>query len=61
MQPLDWLAIFLTERDVSPKVSDCAARLQTAYHVAFREVLVFQTYRCLDKDSSLFEHPQRLP
>ena len=61
MQPLDWLAILLGERDVSPDVPNRAARFHSAYHVAFRQVLVFQTYRRLDKDSSFFQHPQRLP
>src|SRR5262249_12492378 len=61
MQPLDWLAICLGERDVSPNVPNRAARLHSAYHIAFRQVLMFQTYRCLDKDSSFFQHPQRLP
>src|SRR6516164_8695346 len=60
MQPLDWLAIFLGERDVSPNVPNRAARLQAAYHVAFRQVLVFQPYRRLDQHSSFFQHPQRL-
>jgi hypothetical protein len=61
MQPLDWLAIFLGERDVSPNVPNRAARFHSAYHVAFRQVLVFQTYRRLDKDSSFLQHSQRLP
>ena len=46
---------------VSPDVPNRAARFHSAYHVAFRQVLVCQTYRRLDKDSSFFQHPQRLP
>src|SRR6516164_1423865 len=61
MQPLDWLPIFLGERDVSPNVPNRAARFHSTYHVAFRQVLVFQAYCRLDKDSSFFQHPQRLP
>ena len=60
MQPLDWLAILCGERDVLPQVSDRTARLQPAHHIAFRKVLVFQTYRRMGKDSSLFQHSQRL-
>src|SRR5271157_6314924 len=61
MEPLDWLAIFCGERDVSPEVSDRTARLQPAHHIAFRKVLVFQAYWRMGKDSSLFQHPQPLP
>jgi hypothetical protein len=57
MQTLDGLAIFSCERDVSTKVADRATRLQPTHHVSFRQMLVFQTYRCLDKDSSIFQHP----
>src|SRR5271165_5105556 len=61
MQPLDWLTIFLGERDVSPKFSDRAARLQPAHNIAFRKVLVFQAYRRMGEDASFFQHAQRLP
>ena len=60
MEVLDWQAIFCGERDVSPQVSDRAARLQPAHHIAFRQVLVFQAYRRMGKDSSFFQHPQLL-
>jgi len=61
MQIFDRLTIFLGEGHVSPKVSNRPARPHSAYHIAFRQVLVFQTYRGLHKDSSFFQHPQRLP
>src|ERR1035441_8976463 len=61
MEPLDWLAIILSESDVSPKFSHRAARLQTAHNIAFRKVLVFQAYRRMGKDSAFLQHPQRLP
>jgi hypothetical protein len=43
MQPLDWLAIFLGERDVSPDVPNRAARFHSAYHISLCQMLVFQT------------------
>src|SRR5664279_3046494 len=61
MQPLDWPAFLCGERDVSPKVSDRATRLQSPHHIAFRKVLVFQAYRRMGKDASFFQHAQRLP
>src|SRR5271157_2144918 len=61
MQPLDWLPIFLGEGDVAPHISDRAARLQPAHHIAFRQVLVFQAHRRMGEDASFFQHAQRLP
>src|ERR1035441_6011308 len=61
MQTLDWPAIFPGERDVSPKFSGRAARLQPAHNIPFRQVLVFQAYRRMGEDASFFQHAQRLP
>jgi hypothetical protein len=61
MQALYWPSIWLAKGQVSPNVPNRAARFDSAYHVAFCQVLMFQTYRRLDKDSSFFQHPQRLP
>src|SRR5271167_4859933 len=61
MQALDGLAIFSGEGDVSPKVSDRPTRLQSTHHIAFCQVLVFQAYLRMGKDSSFFQHSQRMP
>src|SRR6516162_9520230 len=61
MQALDCPSIWLGEGHVSTKVPYRAARLQTAHHIAVRQMLVFQTYRGLDEDPSFLQHPQRLP
>src|ERR1019366_1724837 len=61
MQPLDRLAVYLGERDVSSKVSHRAARLQTAHHIELCQMLVFQAYRRMGEDASFFQHAQRLP
>ena len=61
MQTLHCLAIFLREGDVSPQVSDRSAGLQSTHDIAFRQVLVFQAHGRMGKDSSFFQHSQRLP
>jgi hypothetical protein len=45
MQTLDCPSVWLGKGDVSTKVSNRTARLQTAYHIAFCQMLVFQAYR----------------
>src|ERR1019366_10495864 len=61
MQPLDRLAVYLGERDVSSKVPHRAARLQTAHHIELCQMLVFQAHRRMGEDASFFQHAQRLP
>src|SRR5271165_762149 len=61
MQKIDELAVFSCECDVPSQVPDRAARLQPAHYIAVRQVLVFQAYRRMGEDSSLFQHSQRLP
>ena len=45
MQALHWPSIWLGKGQVSTKVPNRTARLQTAHHVALCQMLVFQTYR----------------
>ena len=61
MKTLDCVAIFSCKGDVSPQVSDRTTGLQPTYHIAFREVLVFQAHGRMGKDSSFFQHSECLP
>ena len=44
MQVLDWPSVWLGEGNESTKVPDRASRLDAAYDVPLRQMLVFEAY-----------------
>src|SRR5271157_6062172 len=61
MEVLGRLPVCLGKGHVATHISSSATRLQPAHNIAFRQVLVFQTYCRLCENPSFFQHPKRLP
>jgi hypothetical protein len=61
METLDRLPTLLGKAHITANVPGGAARFNTMYDVAFRQVLVIQIHRRLHKNPSLLERIERTP